>query len=164
VSHATLTLACPPIRCRSERRISVPCKFFAELMVGATLISTLAVAAERSSPPRIGVLVPSLTNSPLEEGLREGLRQAGYIESQNIVIEWRRYAPADQDLLLLATDLARSSVDLIVTVGSPATQAALQATTGPVVFTVVGDPVATGFAASLAHPGGVSSERLRLGL
>lgn len=123
-------------------------------MVGAALISALALAEERSSTPRIGVLVPSLTNSPLEEGLREGLRQAGYIESKNIVIEWRRYAPADQDLLSLATDLARSSVDLIVTVGSPATQAALQATAGPVVFTVVGDPVATGFAASLAHPGG----------
>ena len=70
------------------------------------------------------------------------------------MIEWRRYAPADQDLSSLATDLAQSAVDVTVTVGSPATQAALQATTGPVVFTVVGDPVATGFAASLARPVG----------
>ena len=48
-------------------------KFLAELMAGATLISPLAVAVEHSSTPRIGVLVPSLTNSPLEEGLRERL-------------------------------------------------------------------------------------------
>jgi len=126
--------------------------FLTALMVDAPLGS--ALAAERSSTPRIGVLVPALANSPLEQGLREGLSQLGYIEGKNIVIEWRRYAPADQDLVLVATDLAQSNVDLIVTVGSPATQAAVQATTGPVVFTVVGDPVATGFAASLARPGG----------
>jgi putative tryptophan/tyrosine transport system substrate-binding protein len=123
-------------------------------MIGAALISALAHAAELSPTPRIGVLVPALANSPLEQGLREGLREVGYIEGKNIVIEWRRYARADQELQLLATDLVRSSVDLIVTSGSPATRAALQATTGPVVFTAVGDPVATGFAASLAKPGG----------
>ena len=132
-------------------------KFLVVLMIGAVLISIPASPAERLSTPRIGVLVPSLTSSPLEEGLREGLRQAGYIEDKNIVIEWRRYAPAHDDLVLLASGLAQSGVDVIVTVGSPATQAALKATTVPVVFTVVGDPVATGFAASLAHPGGHST-------
>ena len=136
------------VACLTRRRL------IAGLMVAAALTPTLAVPTERSSTPRLGVIVPSLANSPLEEGLRDGLRQAGYIEGKNIVIEWRRYAPADQDLLSLATDLAHSAVDVMVTMGSPATQAALQATTGPVVFSVVGDPVATGFAASLARPGG----------
>lgn len=123
-------------------------------MVGAALISALAHAAEPSVTPRIGVLILSLANSPLEQGLRDGLREVGYIEGKNIVIEWRRYARADQELPSLAADLVQSPVDLIVTLGSIATKVALKASTGPVVFVAVGDPVATGFAASLAKPGG----------
>jgi putative ABC transport system substrate-binding protein len=129
-------------------------RFLAWLTIGAGLTPVLATVAEGAGIPRIGVLVPALGNSPLEQGLRDGLRQLGYIEGKSIVIEWRRYTRADQDLQALATELAESGVDLILTSGSPATQAALQATTGPVVFTVVGDPVGTKFAASLASPGG----------
>jgi putative ABC transport system substrate-binding protein len=128
----------------------------AVLAIGLALIPAFPVAAERSETPRIGVLVPSVPNSPLEQGLREGLRQLGYIEDKNITIEWHRYARS-QDIHLFATDLARAQLDLIVTSGSPATHAVMRWKTTPVVFTAVGDPIGTGFASSLSNPGGLGT-------
>ena len=138
-------------------------RVIARLFLVAALIWMPSFAAEPTSTPRIGVLLPSLTNSPLEEGLRDGLREAGYIEGRNIMIEWRRYSGAENDILEAARDLVQSEVELIVAVGSPATQVALQATTRPVVFTVVGDPVATGFASNdpPAKPGALICEPLK---
>ena len=102
--------------------------------------------------PRIGVLMPPVTS--MEEGLREGLRELGYVEGKSIVIEWRRSAGTREELLLLAADLIQSKVEVIVTAGSAATRVAMEAiTTIPIVFHV-GDPVASGFAVSLARPGG----------
>ena len=92
-------------------------------------------------------------SSTLEEGLRDGLHQAGHIEGTTIVIEWRRSTGPEEELRLLAVNLADAKVDVIVAVGSPATRAALQVTTLPVVL-ISGDPVRAGFAASLARPGG----------
>jgi len=125
------------------------------IVAGTTLLSAVAWA-DQASVPRIGVLIPAVVNSPLEEGLPDGLREHGYVEGNSIAIEWRRAAGGgDQELRSLAAELAHAKVELIVTFGSSATRAALQATTTlPVVFTVVGDPVGSGFAASLARPGG----------
>ena len=89
----------------------------------------------------------------MEDSLRQGLRDLGYTEGENIVIDWRRSGRTPEQMCQQASELAKSEIDLIVTMGTPATRAALDATRKPVVF-IVGDPVASGFAASLAKPGG----------
>ena len=119
------------------------------VVIGAAQLSASAQAAEPPTIPRIGVL----TILPLEVVLRESLRELGYVDGENILIEWRQATTNDEELRSHAIDLARSKVDVIVTNGTPAARAALAATTTiPVVFSA-GDPVATGFAASLARPG-----------
>jgi putative ABC transport system substrate-binding protein len=127
-------------------------RLIARVAIGIALLSTLAQA--NPPPRRIGVLMPQLTTSAVEEGLREGLSRLGYVEGENLIVEWRRFAGTPGELRSSAANLARANVDLIVAVGSQAAHAALAATALPVVFTLVGDPVATGFAASLANPGG----------
>lgn len=122
------------------------------VLIAVALLSAPAKADEALAIARIGVLSPAV--STLEEGLRQGLRQFGYIEGKNLVIEWRRSTGADEEFRRLATELVRAKVDLIVASGSTAAGAALAATTLPVVFAPVGDPVASGFVASLAKPGG----------
>ena len=125
----------------------------AVLATGIALFSTPACA---DPPPyRIGVLISPVAASPLEEGLREGLRELGYAEGKDIIVEWRRSATgAEEELRLLATDLVGSRVQLIVASGGLAARAALTATKLPVVFAPVGDPVETGLAMSLARPDG----------
>ena len=108
-------------------------------------------AAEPTTIHRIGVLMPPVPSQ--EEGLRQGLRDLGYIEGKTILIEWRRSSGTKEELQALATDLARSKVELIVASGTPAAHAASQVTTIPVVF-LAGDPVGTGLVASLSKPGG----------
>jgi len=121
----------------------------------AVLAAPLAAPAQQ--PPgktaRIGFLgdVPAF----LDEAFRQGLRELGYVEGQNITIEHRAPDWKYERLPALAADLVRLKVDVIVAASPPATEAAKQATsTIPIVFTVVGDPVAAGFVASLARPGG----------
>ena len=128
---------------------------FVLLALGAYLGSYgLASAADaQSAIPRIGVLTPPVANSPLEEGLRDGLRELGYIDGKNIVIEWRPSAGTEDDVRSLVTKLARSKMDLIVVYTTLGVRTALEVTTMPVVF-MAGDPVGAGFAASLARPGG----------
>ena len=115
-------------------------------------------AQQAASIPRIGFLSPS---SPSDvrmlrflAAFRQGLRELGYIENQNVAIE-SRWAEGQYDRLPgLAAQLVRLKVDVIVTFGA-ATSAAQQATaTIPIVMGVVIDPVTPGFAANLAHPGG----------
>lgn len=85
---------------------------------------------------------------------RQGLRDLGYMEGRNIALDLR-WADLPQHLPDLATDLVRGKVDIIVTQGTPAAQAAKRATsTIPVVMATAGDPVATGLVSSLARPGG----------
>ncbi len=88
------------------------------------------------------------------EQFRLGLRELGYVEGQSIVIEYR-WAEGQQDRLpQLATDLVRIAPHLIVAATAPSAMAARNATASiPIVMVNVGDPVALGFAASLAHPG-----------
>jgi len=121
------------------------------VLLTITSLWLTAYAGQPAATPRIGVLDP-LGSATFAEGLRNGLRQAGYSEGANLFIEWRQPSETEEELQSLVTNLARSGVNLLVTTGSPATRAALQ-TSLPVVF-LVGDPVATGFASSLARPGG----------
>jgi putative ABC transport system substrate-binding protein len=94
-------------------------------------------------------------DSGRQAALMDGLREHGYVEGKNFVIE-ARHADGDADRLKgFATELVQQKVDLILSTGGPATHAAKQATaTIPIVVTVTTDPVGEGFAASLARPGG----------
>jgi putative ABC transport system substrate-binding protein len=117
---------------------------------------------------RIGYLSLGLGNQPGEEVFRQGLRELGYVEGKNIVIEWR-FAKGKADLLPeLAAELVRLKVYIIIASATLAIQAAKQATkTIPIVFPTAGDPVAYGLVDSLARPGGnitgVSNLSLDLG-
>ena len=126
----------------------------------AVVLLALGVIAEAQQPtkvPRIGFLAaasPSATPARIE-AFRQGLRELGYVEGKNIVIEWR-YAEGKLDRLpALAAELVRLKVDVIVTGGPAATRAAKEATTTiPIVMAQDSDPVGNGFVASLARPGG----------
>jgi putative ABC transport system substrate-binding protein len=116
-----------------------------------------ARAQQTSKPPRIGYLSPSSTSvsASNREVFREGLRQLGYVEGQNIIIEWRYADGKDERLPDLAAELVRLKVDLVVTHSTPAIRALQRATTSiPIIMANVGDPIAQGFVASLARPGG----------
>jgi putative ABC transport system substrate-binding protein len=117
----------------------------------------LAEAQQAKKVPRIGFLLASSlsANSARIEALRQGLRELGYVEGKNIVIEYR-YAEGKLDRLpALAAELVRLKVDIIVTAGPQSTRAAKQATvTIPIVMAFDFDPVGNGFVASLARPGG----------
>jgi putative tryptophan/tyrosine transport system substrate-binding protein len=124
------------------------------------VLLAVAVIAEAQQPkkiPRIGFLGTSSPSaiSTRVEGFRQGLRENGYVEGQNIAIEYR-WAEGKLDRLpKLAADLVSHKVDIIVTHGDAAIRALKQATkTIPIVVGVTGDLVVTGHAASLARPGG----------
>jgi putative tryptophan/tyrosine transport system substrate-binding protein len=129
------------------------------LTLCATLIA-LCASAEAQQPakvPRIGFLgtaSPSTISARIQ-AFRHGLRELGYMEGKNIVIEWR-YAEGKLDRLReAAAELVRLKIDVIVTAGSTSTRAAKEATvTIPIVMGFNNDPVGNGFVASLAHPGG----------
>jgi putative tryptophan/tyrosine transport system substrate-binding protein len=124
------------------------------------MLFALCPSAEAQQPtkvPRIGYLTGATPDgqSARIEAFRQGLRELGYVEGKNIVIEYR-YAELKPDrLLALAAELVRLKVDVIVTSAAGMTRAAKNATnTIPIVFKQDGDPVANGFVASLARPGG----------
>ncbi len=126
--------------------------------LGALLfaVSLTAEAQQATKIARIGFLsTTSLTAvSARIEAFRQGLRDLGYVEGKNIVFEWRS-AEGKADLLQeLAAELVRLNVDIIVTAGAGDTKVAKNATnTIPIVMAQDGDPVASGFVASLARPG-----------
>ena len=121
------------------------------------LTGSLVQAQQPAKVPRIGYLVANFpsTNPARSEAFRQGLRELGYVEEKNIVIEWR-YAEGKLDSLpALAAQLVRLKVDVIVTGGSIITRAAKEATvTIPIVMAQDPDPIGNGFVASLARPGG----------
>jgi len=115
--------------------------------------------------PRIGYLGVG-GSSPALVAFVDGLRDLGYVEGQTIAIEWR-WTTTTEQLAGLAADLVSLPVDLIVAATTTAVQAAMAATkTIPIVFPNIGDPVRSGFVASLARPGGnvtgVSDQSVRL--
>src|SRR5262249_19135944 len=126
------------------------------LLVVLTVFA-LCVPAEAQQPkkvPRIGYLSAASTTE-IVEAFRRGLRELRYIEGQNIVIEYRFAEGMADQFPNLAAELVHLKVDIIVVAGTPATQAAKNATkTIPIVMKNVTDPVGTGLVASLAHPGG----------
>jgi putative ABC transport system substrate-binding protein len=113
--------------------------------------------AQQSKVARIGFLITSSpsTISPRLDAFKEGLRDLGFVEGKNFVIEYR-YAEGKIELLpALAAELVRLNVDVIVTNGSPPTRAAKEATsTIPIVMTQDADPVGSRHVATLARPGG----------
>jgi putative ABC transport system substrate-binding protein len=127
--------------------------FIAVLTLLTTLVAPfVAKAQELGKVARIGVLASS--SSPFVEAFRQGLRELGYVEGRNIVIEFRSYEGREERLPGLAADLVRLKVDVIVA-GSQAAVAARHATTTiPIVMPIITDPVRLGLVASLAKPGG----------
>jgi len=124
---------------------------FITLLGSATMWPLAARAQQVAKIPRIGVIDPTAIWDPF----RQGLLDLGYVEGRNIAIEYRSAEGRPERLVAAATELTRLPVDIIVTFGSPATEAAKQATTTiPIVMAGIGDPVRAGFVASLAHPGG----------
>jgi putative ABC transport system substrate-binding protein len=123
------------------------------LLLGAPLV---AEAQSARKIPRVGVLVgASPEGSPPILALRQGLRELGYIEGENIAIEWRWAQGNNERLAELAAELVRLEVDVIVAPGTRAVQEAQRATsTIPVVMVFATDPVTLRFVASLARPGG----------
>lgn len=118
-----------------------------------------AAAQPAGKVPRIGYLSPSSHSDPSIqrrlEAFRQGLRDLGYVEGQNIAIESRWTEGKDDRLPVLAADLVRSKVDVIVASGGAATRAVqLTTRTIPIVMSTVNDPVGSGLVASLARPGG----------
>jgi len=128
------------------------------LLLGVLLAPLSVTEAQQAKKvPRIGYLTGATADgqSARLEAFRQGLRELGYVEEKNIVIEYR-YAEGKLDRVpRLAEELARLKVDVIVTGGGGLTRAAKNATSMiPIVMTQDGDPVANGFVVSLARPGG----------
>jgi putative ABC transport system substrate-binding protein len=124
------------------------------------IILTLSFASEAQQPPkipRIGIVTaqPLSALSVRHEAFRQGLRELGYVEGKNIVIEHRSAEGKFDRLPALMAEILRLNVDIIVSYGSTTTRAAKQATsTIPIVMAQDTDPIGSGFVASLAHPGG----------
>jgi putative ABC transport system substrate-binding protein len=118
-----------------------------------TVLLPGAAQESRKAMPRIGVLWP---NPPqMFEPFRQGLKDLGYVEGRNIAFEYRWAENKLDQLAEMASELVQLKVDVIVCLAPPAAFAAKRATQSiPVVFVAIGDPLANGLVASLAHPGG----------
>ena len=128
-------------------------KFLA--LLGAAVIAGSRTAAAQGRTFKIGFL--SLGNpdpAPFVKGVRDGLRDLGYIEGQNVAFELRSAEGKADRLASLAAELVTLKVDLIVAFQTPASMAAKRATNEIPIVTNAGDPVGTGLAASLSRPGG----------
>src|SRR4030095_7373445 len=126
----------------------------------AVILLAITVRAEPQQPkkvPRIGYLTATSLSAVADrtEAFRDGLRELGYVEGKNIVIEWRSAEGNSDRQRALAAELVRLKVDLIVSGGSSSTRFAKEATNAiPIVMAQDTDPVGNGFVASLARPGG----------
>jgi putative ABC transport system substrate-binding protein len=136
------------------------CAMLFTLGFSGALLFALCLVAEAQQPakvPRIGLLVPGSQSvfSIRTDAFRQGLRELGYVEGQNIAIEYRYVEGQTDRLPDLATELVQLKVDVIVTASIPPVLAAKKASsTIPIVFAATNDPVASGLVDSLARPGG----------
>ena len=127
------------------------------LALALTICGAVAQAQQPARIPRIGILNPTSAsfNSARVEAFRQRLRELGYVEGKNIVIEYRYAEGKSERLPDLAAELVQLKVDVIVTTGPGATLAAKKASgTIPIVIASAADPVGTGLVSSLAQPGG----------
>jgi ABC-type uncharacterized transport system substrate-binding protein len=129
------------------------------LVIFVALAACGAVAQAQQQPkiPRIGFLTNNSSTglAAADEAFRQGLRALGYVEGKSLVIEYRYGEGKVGRLAEMAAELVRLKVDVIVTGGPTSTRTAKQATsTIPIVMATDPDPVANGFVASLARPGG----------
>src|SRR5262249_41067212 len=127
------------------------------LVVIVTLSFILApLAGEAQQPARIGYLTLKLDTIPRNrDAFRQGLRDLGYVEGRNLVIEYRDAEGKRERLAAGAAQLVALNVDVIVAPGTLAALAAMRATsTIPIVVPTIGNPVADGLVTSLARPGG----------
>ncbi len=132
------------------------------LLMLTGLLGPLPTSAQRPEKiPRIGVLALGAVDSPvcnrtdpLWEAFQQGLRDLGYMEGQNMRIEYRCGDFQHEQLLALAAELVRLPVDVLVTAGPGALAAKQATTTIPIVFAVLADPLGEGLVARLAQPGG----------
>ena len=130
---------------------------FVASLTGGLLTAPLAAEAQQAAKvARLGFLALNLAaNPPLPEAFRQGLRDLGYVEGRNVVIEYRDAEGKYDRFPALAAELVASKVEVIVVTTVPSALAAQQATsTIPIVFIGIGDPVASGLVTSLARPGG----------
>jgi putative ABC transport system substrate-binding protein len=129
------------------------------LTLGALLLAlSFTVEAQQSGKiPRVGLMISASTaeTAPYIEAFRQGLRDLGYIEGKNIILEIRGGEAKYDRLADIAGELVGLKVDIIVAGANPAVRAAMKATsTIPIIMRTGGDPVEAGFVASLARPGG----------
>ena len=153
---------------RRESRRGTDGPAFSPRAVGVVLVTRLAtlclafvllavpldIEAQTPKAPRIGVLSPGSPGpSRILDAFRQGLRELGYVEGQSIAMEYRFAEAKAGRLADLAAELVRLKVDVMLTINTPASQAAMNATkTIPIVFTFVADPAP--LVTSLARPGG----------
>src|SRR5439155_18484317 len=133
-------------------------RIFLTALAGSSVMYALTVRAQAQPIPVVGFLnsASSATYSFTATAFREGLREAGYVEGQNVAIEYR-WANNDYSRLpVLAAELARRKVAVIAATGDIASARAAQSatTTIPIVFTVGSDPVPFGLVTSLSRPTG----------
>ena len=125
------------------------------LALGVSCVPLPAEAQQPAKVPRIGILTLAPSMPPAFEAFRQGLRELGYTEDQNIALDYRFAQGRADRLPALAAELVRMEVDIIVIQSTQAALAAKHATqTIPIVMAAGGDPVAAGLVASLARPGG----------
>jgi putative ABC transport system substrate-binding protein len=139
-----------------QRRKSMDKKIFCVALSALFLaLSFAAEAQQRKKIPRLGYFTLSSGPSDRDETFKQGLRELGWVDGQNIMIEYRWVAGKTEQLAAVADELVRLKVDVIFATSAPVIQAAKNATnTIPIVMPAASDPVGSGFIASLARPGG----------
>ena len=129
--------------------------FLLTSLAGALAVPLAAEAQQAGKVPRIGILLYDGAPPGLLATFRERLRDVGYVEGRNVSLELRNAQGRKEQLALLADELVRVKVDIILAVNTPSALAAKEVTTTiPIVITRIADPVKSGLVASLARPGG----------
>ncbi len=135
--------------------------------LGSAAMCPLTARAQQRAMPVIGFLNPASPDTTREwiAAFRQGLAEAGYVEGRNVAIEYRWARDQNDQLPVMAADLVRRQVAIIVALGIPSIAAAKAATTTiPIVFAGSFDPIAVGFIGSLARPGGNITGTTTLGV